>query len=190
VSNLINLNANTTYYVRAYVTNRKGAAYGDQKSFKTKIAPVFTIGKSYGGGVIFYIDSTGVHGLIAAKTDQSNEAVWGCSGVLIPGADVNSVGKGKKNTDTIIYTCTQPDIAARICTTFISSNYKDWFLPSKDELHLLYLQKNMIGGFAGEYYWSSTQFDKDFAWGVDFTDGIRKTRGKSESNFVRPIRAF
>ena len=34
-SNLINLNANTTYYVRAYATNEKGTSYGEQKSFTT-----------------------------------------------------------------------------------------------------------------------------------------------------------
>ena len=34
-SNLINLTANTTYYVRAYATNEKGTAYGNEKSFTT-----------------------------------------------------------------------------------------------------------------------------------------------------------
>ena len=34
-SNLINLNENTTYYVRAYATNEKGTSYGEQKSFTT-----------------------------------------------------------------------------------------------------------------------------------------------------------
>ena len=36
-SNLINLNANTTYYVRAYATNEKGTSYGEEKSFTTMV---------------------------------------------------------------------------------------------------------------------------------------------------------
>ena len=35
-SNLINLTANTTYYVRAYATNEKGTSYGDEISFTTE----------------------------------------------------------------------------------------------------------------------------------------------------------
>ena len=34
-SNLTNLTANTTYYVRAYATNENGTSYGEQKSFTT-----------------------------------------------------------------------------------------------------------------------------------------------------------
>ena len=182
----------TRYYVRAYVTNRKGSTYGDEKSFKTDTAPVFRIGESYGGGIIFFIDTTGVHGLIAAKTDEKN-AVWGCAGVLIAGGDVDSVGGGKKNTDTIIYGCKEPDIAAWICKQFVSLNYKDcWFLPSKEELHLLYLQKKIVGSFADDIYWSSTQSDKDAAWGENFTsgNGVQEVRNKNSLFRVRAIRAF
>ena len=41
------------------------------------------LGNKYGGGIIFYIDASGEHGLIAAPTDQSTGAMWGCKGVYI-----------------------------------------------------------------------------------------------------------
>ena len=76
------LNYNTTYYIRAYGTNSNGTGYGNLVSFKTT-TPAYIIGQSYGGGIIFYIDGTGQHGLISATTDQSTGAPWGCSGTLI-----------------------------------------------------------------------------------------------------------
>ncbi|MDP1623163.1 MAG: DUF1566 domain-containing protein [Bacteroidales bacterium] len=184
-SEMTKLMPNTRYYVRAYVTNKKGEAYGDEKSFKTNVGPVFTIGKSYGGGIIFHIDSTGVNGLIAAKTDEKN-AAWGCSGVLIPGPD----STGQFNTLMINYACKQPDIAAWICTQVSSGNYKDWFLPSKDELNLLFLQKHVVGGLTNGIYWSSTQGDKDSAWGIDFSNGSQEKRNKDSLFHVRAVRSF
>ncbi|MCX6268996.1 MAG: hypothetical protein NTW16_16860, partial [Bacteroidetes bacterium] len=67
-SNLTELTPNTLYYVKAYATNSVGTSYGDQVSFST-IA--FAVGQAYGGGVIFYLDGTGQHGLISATSDQS-----------------------------------------------------------------------------------------------------------------------
>ncbi len=49
------------------------------------VEPCFQIGQSYGGGVIFYLDNTSHHGLVAATADQSTGAPWGCTGVVIGG---------------------------------------------------------------------------------------------------------
>jgi hypothetical protein len=87
----------------------------------------------------------------------------------------------------------EPDIAVLICRQFVSLSYKDcWFLPSKEELHLLYLQKKIVGGFADDVYWSSMQIDKDAAWGQNFTSGsgVQEIRNKTSLFQVRAIRAF
>ncbi len=62
-----------------------------------------------------------------------------------------------------------------------------WRLPTKDELNILYQQKNVAGGF-GVYYWSSTEADKVDAWVQDFNDGFQGSYSKSYSNYVQAIR--
>jgi hypothetical protein len=51
-----------------------------------------------------------------------------------------------------------------------------WRLPTKDELNFIYTNKDKIGGFEikpydSNYYWSSTEYDKDDAWYQDFEFG-------------------
>jgi len=46
ISYLIGLTANTLYYVRSYATNNDGTGYGNEFSFTTLSAPVFTCGDS------------------------------------------------------------------------------------------------------------------------------------------------
>ena len=61
------LNSSTTYYVKSYAINSAGTGYGEQETFTT-LAP-YSIGETYGGGVIFYIDASGLHGLIRTPSD-------------------------------------------------------------------------------------------------------------------------
>ncbi len=158
----------------------------------------YSIGQSYGGGIIFYIDNTGQHGLISATTDQSSEvtprAPWGCSGTLI-GSTSTAIGSGQANTSAIIQGCSEAGIAARICDDLVLNGYDDWFLPSKDELNLMYLQRNAIGGFH-KCYWSSSE-DNDYAphlrcWQQEFDGGlIQYATGKNYlDRYTRAIRAF
>jgi hypothetical protein len=48
---------------------------------------------------------------------------------------------------------------------------KGWRLPTKKELNILYKNKNKIGGFSENYYWSSTKFDSGSPWLQNFYDG-------------------
>ena len=96
-----------------------------------------------------------MHGLIAAPYDQS-QCTWGCPDFLINGL-ANSVGSGQSNTNLIINACGATNIAARICNDLILNGYEDWYLPSKDELCTLRNQKDIIGGFSDDMYWSSSQ---------------------------------
>jgi hypothetical protein len=149
----------------------------------------FSIGKSYGGGIIFYIDSTGKHGLISSISDQSTDAEWGCGGTLI--GTSTAIGTGQANTTAILAGCSQAGIAARICNYLVLNGYDDWFLPSKDELNQMYLQKELIGGFQqAAFYFSSTELDAQNAWYQDLHDGSCSTMLKTYTAHVRAIRAF
>ena len=136
------------------------------------------------GGIVFYITDGGLHGLEAAPVDQSTGVPWGCSGIPIGG------GTGAQNTADILALCTESPIAAEIAHTYSLNGYTDWFLPSKDELNLLYLQKLVVGGFANANYWSSTEDNNNLAWLQDFGYGTQYSTSKHDAFRVRAVRAF
>jgi hypothetical protein len=146
------------------------------------------IGLDYGGGTIFSIDGAGEHGLISAKTDQA-EASWGCKGTLI--GTSTDIGTGQANTTAIVNGCSDGSFAAKICDVLIMGSYTDWFLPSKDELYLMYPLKMIIGAFAPSDYWSSSESSADNAWLQNFGNGTQSAASKGSGiTKVRAIRAF
>lgn len=187
--NLINLVANTTYYIRAFATNASGTAYGNEVNFKTNPP---SIGDTYQGGIVFYLDKTGAHGLIAAQTNQSSSVAWGCAGTNITNCDGTAIGTGLLNTSSIVGQCSTTSIAAKLCYNLTLNGYDDWYLPSLDELKAMYsnLKLNNLGNFDNENYWSSTQFLDSHSYYVSFSDGSQSALGKSSKISVRAIRSF
>jgi uncharacterized protein (TIGR02145 family) len=149
----------------------------------------FYIGQSYGGGIIFYIDGTGGHGLIAAPNDQGS-AEWGCY-TIVMGAYGTAIGTGQANTTAIVSYCNEPGIPARLCNDLVLNGYSDWFLPSVDEMHQLYLQKSVVGGFSDDNsYWSSSEVNWLNSYGVNFYNGLQGVTSKTLHFSVRAVRAF
>ena len=65
-----------------------------------------------------------------------------------------------------------------------------WHLPTKTELKMLYEQKNVVGGFANDDYWSSNELDSNSAWIQGFVNGDQDRYNKYSKLSVRAVRAF
>ena len=163
-----------------------------------------SIGDYYQGGKVAYIlvsgdpgyDAIVQHGLIAATVDQSTGygIKWnnGSNSAIGIGARGTAIGTGLSNTNTIITSqgATSTNYAAGLARAYTGGGYTDWYLPSQDELNKLFLNKTAIGGFANDFYWSSTEFDDVKGWIQYFANGFKGDFGKEYSCYVRAIRSF
>ena len=176
------------------------------------------IGDTVYGGIVFYIDSTGQHGLVAALSDLEEQYQWGCYLEVVEGADGIEIGTGLQNTIDIVnsncmlvdytseliegstvYTYSEPyegQTAAGAAYEHESGGYDDWYLPSKLELYEMYSEIGQgseignVGEFSSSAYWSSSEFNYNYAWHVYFGSGYAGSLGKASPRLVRIIRAF
>ena len=158
---------------------------------------VHFIGESYGGGIVFYVYDNGQHGLIAATADQSTGIRWYGGTSTNTRARADGVGAGLKNTAIIIANQGPVDgnaFAATVCNeysvTIAGVTYGDWYLPSKHELNLLFINRVAVGGFSSGAYWSSSENANNSAWNQDFFNGYQSFFNKSYTYYVRAVRAF
>jgi hypothetical protein len=174
---------------RAYVDSHNTYAVGDRAQ----------------GGIVFYVDETGQHGLVCATKDFDEQIPWSFD-QHITAAFGDGVYSGEMNTALIV--ATQGDEGSNWCAGLKCSikriysygrDYGDWYLPSRDELNKMYQNKAAInatailyGGsaFANEYYWSSTEEYKTTAWGQNFLNGVLISYDKKTKSYVRAVRAF
>lgn len=113
------------------------------------------------GGYVIEINADGTHGLVAAMQDQGISNWYEANDLLSNAAnhDVNG------------------------------AKFKDWRLPTKRELNLMYVQRTNIGA-NNSYYWSSTEYVNGNAWVQNFFSGNQTTDGKDFTRFVSAVRAF
>jgi hypothetical protein len=194
-STITGLTSNTQYYIRSYATNSAGTSYGNEITFTT----LPTIGQSYQGGVIAYILQSGdsgyvageFHGIISATNDQVINITWGNGSWISTGATATALRTGNTNTNTIVSVLSTGNYAARLCYDLVLNGYSDWYLPSRDEMSKMILNKNAIGGFSSANYWSSSEYDIRNAYYSNFTSGSANLVGdKLTVANVRAVRSF
>ena len=165
---------------------------GTSWSLMNNITMGLEIGLAYEGGIIVYVDNTGLHGLIAAAVDQSaiNSILWGCNGTSITGASGTALGTGLANTNAIVANCSTPNIAARICADLVLNGYTDWYLPSRDEAIKITAAQQFVNLGVGLYY-TSSEFNAGAAYYFSNSPGsFGGDRNKSFLMTVRAVRSF
>ena len=157
------------------------------------------VGQPHQGGIIGYIFAPGgpgyvegvTHGLIVAPSDQATAVPWYNGRYVVTGATGTALGTGKANTAAIVAVQGPGNYAARLCADLEIGGYRDWYLPSKDELDRIYDNKRAITGFAEQRYWTSSEADVNNAWPQNFANGFQYTLyDKFYEIRVRAVRTF
>jgi ribosomal protein L32 len=148
------------------------------------------------GGIVFYDkgNNSGGWRYLEVAPQDLGRVEWGVSANDVSGTGT-AIGCGKQNTRIIANYSNKrgkSGTAAQICASYASGGYRDWFLPSKDELDLLYknLRAKGLGGLTDHWYWSSSQSNPSNAWVQRFSDGYQVYTFKTNTNRVRAVRAF
>ncbi len=194
------------------------SSYSPYSSHNSNAPGQSRIGEAYGGGIIFYVDGSGQHGLIVAKEDINKKYKdrWNgekydsrfrwCTGRSegdvsredYAYGDIGTytwIGAGGINTQQILLrypVSDYPNSAAAVVSAYRGGGYSDWFLPSRDELYELCKQykKSVFGGFAPSHYWSSSEYSAVVAWNQNIGNGSQFVDNKVNEWRVRPVRAF
>ena len=159
----------------------------------------YKIGDMTQGGIVFYIDESGEHGLVSDTVDLASPAnaadfthQWSTE-YEDTGASGDGIGAGAMNTLLIVSAQRgDTDSAARLRADLVRGGYGDWYLPSKEELNLMYKNLNVPGlvGFESTFYWSSTENGSNGAWIQVFSNGDQNNHDKFNNDRVWAVRAF
>lgn len=180
-----------------------------------KLKPIiYKIGDEYQGGIIFWVDHSGQHGLIMTKMDVGGKLQWqnGPDTRDFLNASGNGIGAGDSNSHIIItkqtfYNSNENFAALAAVNLSITTDgetichldhqptsdcFAGWYLPSLYELNLIQtnLQSQGLGNFSSDYYWSSTEINDEKVWAVNWGTGKQESRDKGDEASIRPIRAF
>ena len=196
------LSPGITYYAHAYAINvinsKNDTTYSDKiLTFRTPAITPYFFGEPMFGGLIFYIDTTGQHGLVCGTTDLGGDSVfWNNSNDTLISTSTD-IGTGYTNTQNLITYYGNDSISApALCVNYRGGGYTDWFLPSKDELNQMYinLYSKGFGNFSSTgSYWSSSEYIYNggyYAWSQYFNNGYQYYFNQGLYLKVRAVRAF
>uniref|UniRef100_UPI0032176F94 hypothetical protein n=1 Tax=uncultured Draconibacterium sp. TaxID=1573823 RepID=UPI0032176F94 len=149
---------------------------GEYPNFKIGLKK-HKIGDKYLDGTVFYVDESGMHGLIYCGYYPNT--TWSTFQWEYPNGDIDNdefrnvntyatgIGAGRYNTmaimlaDDLDLNVVDPGEPYSVAY-YIKQNSNDWYVPSYDELKLLYESRQLLGlGFKSEdrIVWSSTEGD-------------------------------
>ena len=157
------------------------------------------IGNHFEGGTIIYIDTINKFGLVMATSDALTEEIkWLDRPFDKARANQTALFKGKSNTKKLVEKFGEGLYPAKVCADFVDEGFDDWYLPSKDELDLMY-DYNNHKGFKHKYYWSSTEIADKHVYYKSFFNGRSyqyiptgnpKNFSRQNKGKIRPVRRF
>jgi hypothetical protein len=163
---------------------------------------VHYIGEVFGGGVIFHLwkDNSGAeHGLVVDLNDLSGASGWSNVDNTLIGLSAQSYWNGLGNSNSIVSQIGHTSSAAVLCLNSTSSGQSDWYLPSIQELNMLWnnyfnvsMTFSQIPGTTQmdpSGYWSSTEYDINSAWGMAFDSGTTYANSSYNKNTIKRVRA-
>ncbi len=165
------------------------------------------IGEFFAGGIVFYIDDTGNHGLICSPTDVGFNMNWSNVIDVAVGGYTTSDWNGAAATDAIVAQSGHTISAALSCLNYLNPDfgygeYSDWYLPAIDELNLLFTLRYTINKVVEsdvssdtqpilkQIYWTSSESSSNNAWYVNFISGQSLYIAKNNGGRVRAVREF
>ena len=167
------------------------------------------IGELYGGGIVFFVDHLGEHGLITSLEDLDSGTGVAWSNIIDQpvGAGAQDAYDGAPNTAAIIAQSGHTNSAAKLCDDYENDGFSDWYLPAPYEILLLRTNAVAINNVLANdgnpdtygllstmtlpsFYWSSMEIMDDSAWylNIEYMSGSEHT--KADLLRVRPIRKF
>ena len=174
-------------------------------------ATTYSVGDIAQGGKVFWVDATGQHGLVVALEDAGGSSAmdWN-AGTASNGLNLETLAQssgiyaGRMNTAIIIAAHAAAanngnNFAARACNEYTYTQngveYADWYLPSKDELHLIKTSGVGAPNLYSYNYWSSTEYDANNAYAEvlgNYANNYdqHKPKDTAEAIKVRAIRSF
>ena len=162
-----------------------------------------------GGGIVFYVDKKGFtvyDGKGGKKTcyylemgkDEMRLSYWYPQNFIVNTRE--GLGYGKSNTYKILNRSseklTEDNCAAYRCSKYTTPNTKagEWFLPSKDELDLMYKTQGgrVLATCRDSWHWSSSEDVNSYVWVQCFSSGMQQIARDNKYTYrsVRPVRAF
>ena len=169
---------------------------GDNARLSSNIEVVLELGDNYRGGIIFYLDDTGEHGLIASASDVSLNNnlnfMWSSAGFI----GATDTVEGRHNTLLMAEESTGPDYAGYpFKNGLLLNGYDDWYIPAKAEMSLLMERRGFIGEFPSSpdeaYYWTSTECCRIKACAMNIFYLSDTITNKEDNRYrIRPIRKF
>ena len=160
--------------------------------------PTFSATGSPDGGKCYYLEAAPSTWSGGAGDPPISWSTGANQRVAVLGARETAIGSGYKNSLAI---AAQDRNDAATSAAVAAQGYRggsktDWYLPSKDELNALFINRVAAGATGG--YWSSSEYTEGGAWDQGFVDGAQGVAddpaparpGKGQTTPVRPIRAF
>jgi len=148
------------------------------------------VGESYGDGIVFYVYDGGKHGIVTATMDRSTRKQSQNGTSAGTNTVTDGIDGGKFNTERI-NAIKGAEEEVQIYSSYQDSYYSDWYLPSKYELSLLYLNRAVLGGYTNfAKGWSITEASRVNAWFKSFAAGGSFSNGKDDVVYIRVHRRF